>query len=89
MQISDRYRASSNAEFAPPTTVYLKPEDYWKSDNACFAIKATATGKTDQTVEMTAVDCENIYYEANIPSGYTTFQYLRLNPNNKKRLSLC
>ena len=74
------------AEFAPPTTVYLKPEDYWKSDNACFAIKATATGKTDQTVEMTAVDCENIYYEANIPSGYTTFQYLRLNPNNKNQV---
>lgn len=71
------------AEFAPPTTVYLKPEDYWKSNNACFAIVASATGKSNRTIDMENVDCNNEYYSANIPTGYTTFKYVRLDPNNK------
>jgi len=71
------------AEFAPPTTVYLKPEGYWPADNARFAIYTWGAGKTERWVEMQHVDCENQYYSANIPSGYTNFKYIRLNPAGK------
>ena len=74
------------AEFSVPTTVYLKPEDYWKSDNACFAIVASATGKSDKKIDMESADCENIYYKVDIPAGYTEFTYVRLDPNNKNTI---
>ena len=74
------------AEFSAPTTVYLKPEDYWKSDNACFAIVASATGKSDKKIDMESADCENIYYKVDIPAGYTEFKYVRLDPNNKNTI---
>ena len=74
------------AEFSVPTTVYLKPEDYWKSDNACFAIVASATGKSDKKIDMESADCENIYYKVDIPAGYTDFKYVRLDPNNKNTI---
>ena len=75
------------AEFAPPTTVYLKPVDFWPADNARFAIYTWGAGKTDRWVEMQHVDCENQYYSANIPSGYTNFKYIRLNPAGKGNAS--
>ena len=71
------------AEFAPPTTVYLKPEGYWPADKARFAIYTWGAGKTDRWVEMQHVDCENQYYSANIPTGYSDFKYVRLNPTGK------
>ena len=74
------------AEFSVPTTVYLKPEDYWKSDNACFAIVASATDKSDKKIDMESADCENIYYKVDIPAGYTEFKYVRLDPNNKNTI---
>ena len=70
------------AEFAPPTTVYLKPLDFWPSDNARFAIYIWE-GDRNKWVEMESVDCEKQYYSANIPSGYTNFKYVRLNPTGK------
>ena len=75
------------AEFAPPTTVYLKPVDFWPADKARFAIYTWGAGKTDRWVEMQHVDCENQYYSANIPSGYTNFKYIRLNPAGKGNAS--
>ena len=75
------------AEFAPPTTVYLKPVDFWPADDARFAIYTWGAGKTDRWVEMQHVDCENQYYSANIPSGYTNFKYIRLNPAGKDNAS--
>ena len=70
------------AEFAPPTTVYLKPLDFWPSDNARFAIYIWEDDR-NKWVEMESVDCEKQYYSANIPSGYTNFMYVRLNPAGK------
>ena len=75
------------AEFAPPTTVYLKPVDFWPADKARFAIYTWGAGKTDRWVEMQHVDCENQYYSANIPSGYTNFKYIRLDPTGKGNAS--
>ena len=71
------------AEFAPPTTVYLKPEGYWPDASARFAIYTWGAGKTNRWVEMQHVDCENQYYSANIPTGYSDFKYVRLNPAGK------
>ena len=75
------------AEFAPPTTVYLKPLDFWPSDNARFAIYTWAMGKEDRWVEMQPVDCEKQYYSANIPTGYSDFKYVRLDPAGKGKAS--
>ena len=74
------------AEFAPPTTVYLKPVDFWPIDNARFAIYIWE-GDRNKWVEMESVDCEKQYYSANIPSGYTNFKYVRLNPAGKGNAS--
>lgn len=73
------------AQFTQATIVYLKPEDYWKSDNACFGIYAKK-GSTEQKIEMVSIDCENAYYSATVPVGYSEFKYVRLNPNNKNQV---
>ena len=73
------------AQFTQATIVYLKPEDYWKSDNACFGIYAKK-GATEQKIEMESIDCENAYYSATVPVGYSEFKYVRLNPNNKNEV---
>ena len=73
------------AQFTQATIVYLKPEDYWKSDNACFGIYAKK-GSTEQKIEMESIDCENAYYSATVPVGYSEFKYVRLNPNNKNQV---
>ena len=73
------------AEFAPPTTVYLKPEGYWPDASARFAIIAYAAGKQQQ-VNMQSLGCENEYYSANVPAGYTTYKYVRINPSNTSQI---
>ena len=73
------------AQFTQATIVYLKPEDYWKSDNACFGIYAKK-GATEQKIEMESIDCENAYYSATVPVGYSEFKYVRLNPNDKNEI---
>lgn len=74
------------AEFAPPTTVYLKPEGYWPDASARFAIIAYAAGKQDQQVNMQSLGCENEYYSANVPAGYTTYKYVRIDPSNTSQI---
>ena len=71
------------AEFAKPSTVYLNVRSFWADANARYAIYAWADGKTNQWVEMQPVDCEKQYYSANIPTGYSDFKYVRLNPEGK------
>lgn len=74
------------AEFAPPTTVYLKPEGYWPDASARFAIIASAAGKQNKQVNMQSLGCENEYYSANVPVGYTTYKYVRVNPSNTSEI---
>lgn len=66
------------AEFSKPTTVYLKPSDDWKANNAYFAIYAWGGKSGDPWVDMEAVDCEGEYYKANVPAGFSDFAFVRL-----------
>ena len=75
------------AEFVKSTAVYLKPLDFWPADNARFAIYIWGDGKEDRWVEMQPVDCEKQYYSAYLPSGYSNFKYVRLNPTGKGNAS--
>ena len=75
------------AEFVKSTAVYLKPLDFWPADNARFAIYIWGAGKEDRWVEMQPVDCEKQYYSAYLPSGYSDFKYVRLDPAGKGKAS--
>ena len=66
------------AEFSKPTTVYLKPSDDWKANNAYFAIYAWGGKSGDPWVDMEAMDCEGDYYKANVPAGFSDFAFVRL-----------
>ena len=66
------------AEFSKPTTVYLKPSDDWKANNAYFAIYAWGGKSGDPWVDMEKVDCEGDYYKANVPAGFSDFAFVRL-----------
>ena len=65
---------------AKPTTIYLKPGLPWKKDNARFAIYAWGGTDGDKWVDMTPVGCDDEYYTADVPAGYTNFKFVRLNP---------
>ena len=63
----------------PPTTVYLKPNSNWKTNNARFAIYCwNSAGNI--WYDMTKIDCEGNYYVAEIPTAYSDFKFVRLNP---------
>ena len=72
-----------NAVFITPTTVYLKPSNDWKANNARFAIYWW-NGNNNGWVEMTA-DCNSTttYYYGDVPVGVSNFQFVRLNPAGK------
>ena len=65
---------------ATPTTIYLKPGLPWKKDNARFAIYAWGGNNGDKWVDMTAIGCNEEYYVADVPAGYSQFKFVRLNP---------
>ena len=65
---------------ATPTTIYLKPGLPWKKDNARFAIYAWGGNDGDKWVDMTAIGCNEEYYVADVPAGYSQFKFVRLNP---------
>ena len=68
---------------ATPTIIYLKPNSNWKKDGARFAIYYWGDEKSDGWVEMIAIgDCNNEYYKAELPAGYTDFKFVRLKPSN-------
>ena len=66
------------AVFSKPTTVYLKPSDDWKADNAHFAIYAWGGKSDDPWVDMEKVDCEGEYYKADVPAGFSDFTFVSL-----------
>ena len=66
---------------ATPTTIYLKPSANWKQANARFAIYAFGGGSGDKWVDMTPIGCNDEYYMADVPAGYSQFKFVRLNPN--------
>ena len=68
---------------ATPTTIYLKPGLPWKKDDARFAIYAWGDNAGDKWVDMTAIGCNEEYYVADVPAGYSQFKFVRLNPANK------
>ena len=70
----------------PPKTVYLRPLDFWPSNNARFAVYYWE-GDVNGWAEMYIVGCEKDYYYADIPEGYSNFKYVRLNPEGKGNAS--
>ena len=68
---------------AAETIIYLKPNSNWKQADARFAMYYWEDGKSDGWVEMIEIgDCNNEYYKAELPAGYTNFKFVRLNPTN-------
>ena len=65
-----------------PTTVYLKPNDEWKADNARFAVYYWNNGGNSWK-NMTPVDCNGDYYSVDIPKGYSNFIFCRMNGANQ------
>ena len=65
---------------ATPTTIYLKPGLPWKKDDARFAIYAWGGNAGAKWVDMTAIGCNEGYYVADVPAGYSQFKFVRLNP---------
>ena len=65
---------------AQETPIYLKPGFPWKKDNARFAIYAWGGNDGDKWVDMTAIGCNEEYYVADVPAGYSQFKFVRLNP---------
>ncbi len=70
---------TANFELIPPTTIYLKPNSNWKQANARFAIYCwNSAGNT--WFDMTKIDCGGDYYTAEVPSEYSDFKFVRMNP---------
>ena len=61
-------------------TVYLKPSDEWKNDNARFAVYYWKDSENGW-VDMEDVGCTGEYYKADIPVKYTDIIFCRMNPN--------
>ena len=61
-------------------TVYLKPSDEWKNDNARFAVYYWKDSENGW-VDMEDVGCTGEYYKADIPLKYTDIIFCRMNPN--------
>ena len=64
-----------------PTTVYLKPNDNWKTENARFAIHYWADGQPAGWVDMDEIGCNRDYFVGTIPAGYTEFLFARMDPD--------
>ena len=52
-----------------PTTVYLKPNDDWKADNARFAVYYWDDENNNAWKDMTDVGCNGEYYQVEIPAA--------------------
>ena len=76
--------ATIEAVFLKPTTVFLKPHDEWKFNNARFAIYYWKSKQDNGWVNMKRLTCQNEYYTADVPVGYSQLQFVRLNPNTNE-----
>ena len=63
-----------------PTTVYLKPNDDWKKDNARFALYYW-NNNGNSWKDMSPVDCNGDYYSVEVPTGYSNFIFCRMKGN--------
>lgn len=70
---------TAHFEEIPPKTIYLKPNNNWKSDNARFAAYVWNT-EGDFWFDMVDED-ESGYYTCTIPSKYTDLIFVRMNPS--------
>ena len=68
------------AEFTSPSKVYLKPFDFWKSDDARIAAYYWGAAGNNW-IELSPVDCEGHYYSVDIPAGYSNIIFARLKPS--------
>ena len=75
--------ATIEAVFLKPTTVFLKPHDAWKSNNARFAIYYWKSKQDNGWVDLKQLTCHDEYYTADVPVGYSQLKFVRLNPANK------
>ena len=68
----------------PPTTIYFKPNDDWKKDNANFAINYW-NNSTNGFADMTELDCEGNYYVGQVPTGFNDMkiQRVQVDPDTK------
>ena len=68
----------------PPTTIYFRPTDDWKQDNANFAINYW-NGSANGSVDMTELDCEGKLYSGQVPTGFTDMkiQRVQVDPDSK------
>ena len=68
----------------PPTTIYFKPNDDWKKDNANFAINYW-NNSTSGFADMTELDCEGNYYIGQVPTGFNDMkiQRVQVDPDTK------
>ncbi len=71
---------TANFEEKTANTVYLKPSDEWKNDNARFAVYYWKDSENGW-VDMEDVGCTGEYYKADIPVKYTDIIFCRMNPN--------
>ena len=69
------------AEFTSPSKVYLKPFDFWKSDDARIAAYYWGAAGNNW-IELSPVDCEKQYYSVDIPAGYSNIIFARLKPSS-------
>lgn len=70
---------TAHFEEIPPKTIYLKPNNNWKSDNARFVAYVWNTER-DFWFDMVDED-ESGYYTCTIPSKYTDLIFVRMNPS--------
>ena len=61
--------------------IYLKPNDYWKTDNARFAAYFFENGKEAKWMSMDYKDGD--YYYCNMVEGYSKVIFCRMNPANE------
>ena len=64
------------------STVYLTPNDNWRSDNARFAVYTWNDAGEYQWIDMTDSDGNGIY-QATLPAGYLNLIFCRMDPNKQ------
>ena len=74
--------ATIEAVFLKPTTVFLKPNAQWKSDEARFAIYYWKSEQDNGWVDLKQLTCHDEYYTADVPVGYSQLQFVRMKPNS-------
>ena len=73
--------AAGSTTFTGTTlTVYLKPNSNWTQANARFAVYTWGGSAGEKWIDMTDSDGDGVY-EAQIPTGYTSIIFCRMNPS--------